>query len=416
MANEGDLVLRLHGAEMQELPGKVAAVTLHTSRGDIQAILHPSESGRGAVIWAGGANGDMNGPAGGIFADLAGELAPLGISSLRIHYRHPHQFYECVLDVMAGVSFLRGLGAESIIVIGHGQGGAAAIMSGVLSEQVKAVGALAPMGYGTHLVHQLAPRPLLLVHGEDDEICHPNVTKTIHRDAGEPKEVVWLPGASHTMIEQRETLSRILSDWVVHLLGGETAPTHQGPPTLVRPILETGDGPAHIKQIVLYQGDITTLEVDAIVCPNNDQLWVSEGVAGSVLRRAGDSVLREAIASGPGTVGGCVVTGAGNLPAKFVFHAVTSGSMNGFVPPSMATVRAATESCLRKAKELDLKTISVPAIGSGAAALAFEASAEAIIPVVVEHLRQPGSLEKVILALYGPGAFQAFANRLELEV
>jgi O-acetyl-ADP-ribose deacetylase (regulator of RNase III)/alpha/beta superfamily hydrolase len=413
MSNEGDLVLRLHGAELQELPGKVAAVTLHTSRGDIQALLHPGEHGRSAVVWAGGANGDMNGPAGGLFADLAGDLAPLGISSLRVRYRKPHQFYEGVLDVLAGVSFLKGLGAESLVLVGHSQGGAVAIMAGVLSEQVKAVAALAPQGYGTHLVHQLAPRPLLLVHGDADEVCRPEVVHAIYRDAGEPKRLVCLEGAGHTLLECRQELTLLLSDWVIHQLGAPPRDHATGPLTVVRPlIVDDGSGP-RLKELVLYQGDITCLECDAIVCPNNDQLWVTEGVAGAILRRAGESVLRQALAVAPAPVGSCVVTSGGSLPARYVLHAVTSGMLNGLVAPSPETICAATRSCFARASELGLRSIAFPAIGAGAAGLPFEAVAAVLLPVIVEELRRAPTVEKVVIALFGPGAFHAFASRLE---
>ncbi|GIW07830.1 MAG: hypothetical protein KatS3mg060_2635 [Dehalococcoidia bacterium] len=415
MGNEGDLVLRLHGAEMQELPGQVAAVTLHTSRGDIQALLHPGEHGRSAVIWAGGASGDMNGPAGGLFADLAGDLAPLGISSLRLRYRKPHHFYECVLDVLAGVSFLRGLGSDGVVIVGHAQGGAAAIMAGVLSEQVKAVAALAPQGYGTHLVHQLAPRPLLLIYGENDEICSPEVSATIFRDAGEPKQIVGLPGASHSFIERRQELTLLLSDWVIHQFGARPLDKANGTPTIVRPLVVDEDGETRIKELVLYQGDITCIECDALVCPNNDQLWITDGVAGAVLRRAGESVLREAAAAGPARVGSCIVTSAGNLPAKYVFHAITSGMTGRLIPPSIETIQTATRSCFARANELGVRSLAFPALGSGGAGFPFEVAAAALLPVIEEELRKPGSVEKVVIALFGPGAFQAFASRLESE-
>jgi O-acetyl-ADP-ribose deacetylase (regulator of RNase III) len=412
MSEEGDLVLKLHGAEMQELPGKVAAVTLHTSRGDIQAILHPSKAGRGAVIWTGGSNGDVNGPAGGVFADLAGDLAPVGVSSLRIRYRFPNQFYECVLDVLAGVSFLRGLGSEGIAVIGHGRGGAVAIMAGVLSEHIKAVAALSSIGYGTHLVRQLSPRPLLLVHGSDDDVASPSTSEALYRDSGEPKRLVNFPGAGHSLDECRGELATLLAEWLSEQLGGTAPSISQGPPTVVRPFV-VDDEDLSVKQLVLFQGDITALDVDAIVCPNNDQMWITSGVTGAILRKGGDGILREAIERGPGEVGSCIVTGAGNLKSRYVFHAIASGMLRGMVPPSPDSIVSAVNSCLHTAEEMGLKSIAFPAIGTGGGGLPFEIAAAALLPVVVNHLRRPGSVEKVIFALYGSGAFQAFSARLD---
>lgn len=169
MAEDGDLVLKLHGAEMQELPGKVAVVTLHTSRGDITAYLHPSKTGQGSGDWLVARPVTLMVRLPAFLLTLPAILRPMGISSLRIRYRYPNRFYECVLDILAGVSFLRGLGSSGIAVVGHGQGGAAAIMAGVLNDGIKAVATISSQSFGTHLVRQLSGRSLLVVHGADDE-------------------------------------------------------------------------------------------------------------------------------------------------------------------------------------------------------------------------------------------------------
>jgi O-acetyl-ADP-ribose deacetylase (regulator of RNase III) len=333
-----------------------------------------------------------------------------------VRYRKPHHFYECVLDILAGVSFLRGLGSDSIAVVGHGQGGAIAIMAGVLNDQVKAVASIAPNGYGTHLVHQLSPRPLLVVYGDRDDLSPPIVSQTVYRDAGEPKQIVALQGAGHSLIERRQELTLLLSDWIINQVGGRHRDPVAGPPTLVQPLVVDEGGRTRIKELVLYQGDITCLECDAIVCPNNDQLWITDGVAGALFRRAGESVLREASTLAPIAVGDCAVTGAGQLNAKWILHAVTSGMVNGLIPPSVDTIQAAARSSMRRANELGATSVAFPALGSGGAGLPFEAAAAAILPVIIDELRQPGSVEKVIITLFGPGAFQAFPNRLDRQL
>ena len=80
----------------------------------------------------------------------------------------------------------------------------------------------------------------------------------------------------------------------------------------------------HIGQgtIHLMLGDITQIDVDAIVNPANDRLILGGGVAGSIARTGGPTIQAECDRIGSTYVGGAVITGAGNLPAKNVIHAV----------------------------------------------------------------------------------------------
>ena len=125
------------------------------------------------MIYVGGALGGFDGPAGGLYPKLAHELSrPGGMTGLRLHYRQPGEFEECVLDVLGGVSFLRGVGAQRVVLVGHSFGAAVVIKAGELSDAVAGVAALSPQLYGTRMVERLAPRPLLLVHGTADQILN----------------------------------------------------------------------------------------------------------------------------------------------------------------------------------------------------------------------------------------------------
>ena len=101
-----------------EANGRVK-LAIATSRGEIPGVLHPHQGGEGAVIWVSGAIGGLNGPAGGIYATLSDELVEAGLTSLRLDYRMAGELEECVLDTLAGVSVLSGLGAERIALVGH---------------------------------------------------------------------------------------------------------------------------------------------------------------------------------------------------------------------------------------------------------------------------------------------------------
>src|SRR5262249_43641696 len=123
-------VLRAGAAEGPE-PGTLQ-LFLETSRGEIRGLLHPVEGGTGAVVCVGGARGGLDGPAERLYARLPSLLSRAGATVLRIQYRHPNVLDECVLDVLAGCSFLRGIGAADIVLMGHSFGGAVVIRAGPL--------------------------------------------------------------------------------------------------------------------------------------------------------------------------------------------------------------------------------------------------------------------------------------------
>ncbi len=83
-------------------------------------------------------------------------------------YRHPNVLPECALDIMAGVAYLKHCRYQPVMLVGHSFGGAVVIAAGALNDHVAGVVALSPQTYGAHLVGQLAPRPLLVVHGTAD--------------------------------------------------------------------------------------------------------------------------------------------------------------------------------------------------------------------------------------------------------
>ena len=194
-------------------------VLIDSSRGEIRGILHPCEGGEGAVIWVSGAIGGLDGPANKVYAALGENLVGEGLTSLRLDYRLAGEFEECVLDTLGGVSMLKGLGATRIALVGHSFGGAVVIAAGTLSPMVRAVAALSSQTYGATGVGKLSPRPLLLVHGEEDTRLAPTCSQTIYDWAKEPKEMVIYPGAGHGLGECAEELRRLLKDWLVKQVG-----------------------------------------------------------------------------------------------------------------------------------------------------------------------------------------------------
>ncbi len=218
----GDLELSITGVEATRDEDGTFRVLLHTSRGDIPCLFTACEGEPGVVLFAGGALGGFDGPAGGLYGRLAAALQPKGLSSLRVNYRQPGEFEECVLDLLGALSFLKGLGAGRVALVGHSFGGAVVIKAGELSPAVEAVVALSSQRYGTSTVENLSPRPLLLAHGADDMVLLPAASEDIFERAQEPKRLVIFPGAGHSLVECREELDEMLETFLVGVVGSGT--------------------------------------------------------------------------------------------------------------------------------------------------------------------------------------------------
>jgi hypothetical protein len=190
------------------------SVLLCTDRGDIQAILHQAPEAQRGVIWVGGARGGFGRPGQDAYARLADVLRRDRISSLRLCYRHPNVLPECVLDIMAGVAYLKHGGAQPVVLVGHSFGGAVVITAGALNDHVAGVVALAPQTYGARLAGQLAPRPLLVVHGKADTRLPYTCGVQIYDWAQEPKQLVLFEGAEHRLDECAAELDQLLTQWI----------------------------------------------------------------------------------------------------------------------------------------------------------------------------------------------------------
>lgn len=219
MARQQNLTFSLESVTSHGPTDNVEALTLHTNAGDLTARLHPAAAGAPAVVWVGGAGGGLDGPAGGLYPRLAGQLAAQGIGSLRLHYRHPNELEQCVADTLLGVAYLgQQLGHQGIALVGHSFGGAVVISAGALSTEVTAVVAMSSQTYGTNLAPRVSPRPLLLVHGTADEILSDNCSRDIYARAKEPKELRLFSDCRHGLDECREQVDEIVVKWLVKQL------------------------------------------------------------------------------------------------------------------------------------------------------------------------------------------------------
>lgn len=216
----GDLSLSIRGVSVRAIDDpNTLALGLQTSRGTIAGLVHPVEGGTGAVICVGGASGGLDGPAGGLYGRLPAMLAPAGVTVVRIDYRAPNILDECVADVLAACSFLRGVGATDAVLLGHSFGGAVVIRAGELSPMVRGVASMSPQRHGTLEVDELLA-PLLLLHGTADTVLSSEASEDIYRRAQLPKRIVLFADTGHSLIEARDDIDALLASWIPDRLAG----------------------------------------------------------------------------------------------------------------------------------------------------------------------------------------------------
>jgi len=140
----------------------------------------------------------------------------------------------------------------------------------------------------------------------------------------------------------------------------------------------------------LLKGDITRIAVDAMVNAANSQLAGGGGVDGAIHRAGGREIMRELdeIRSRIGTcpAGSAVVTSAGNLPAKYVFHAVGPRYQDGRRGEA-ELLASCYRTCLKLAAENEVTTISFPSISTGVYGYPIAEAAEISLRSVAEWLR-----------------------------
>jgi O-acetyl-ADP-ribose deacetylase (regulator of RNase III) len=160
-------------------------------------------------------------------------------------------------------------------------------------------------------------------------------------------------------------------------------------------------------ELEVCKGDIAAVEADAIANAANDHLWMGAGVAGALKRAGGDEIEQEALAQGPIEVGEAISTTAGNLRARYVIHGAVMGQD---LRTSPDLVRRTTRSCLEVADELGCRSLALPAFGTGVGGFALADCAA----IMVEESRrfEPQSLERVIFAVFGGDAYEAFSSAL----
>jgi O-acetyl-ADP-ribose deacetylase (regulator of RNase III) len=167
--------------------------------------------------------------------------------------------------------------------------------------------------------------------------------------------------------------------------------------------------PAHIE---IARLDITLARVDAIVNAANEGLQLGAGVAGAIRRRGGQSIQQECDRIGRCAVGQAVVTGAGNLPARWVIHAV-GPVWRGGDEGEEVDLASAVLAALRRAEEVGARSVALPAISTGVFGFPVERAAEIAIAVARSFARTAPTLERIVFCLYDEPTYEVFRKEME---
>jgi O-acetyl-ADP-ribose deacetylase (regulator of RNase III) len=166
-------------------------------------------------------------------------------------------------------------------------------------------------------------------------------------------------------------------------------------------------------RIEVVEGDITKLEVDAIVNAAKSSLLGGGGVDGAIHRAAGPELLEECRTIGGCPTGEARITKGYRLPAKHVIHTV------GPIWRETGNEDELLANCYRNSLELaarnDVRTIAFPAISTGIYGFPVDRAARIAVREVRTFLARDDSIERVLLVCFGRDAYETFTAALTGE-
>ncbi len=167
-------------------------------------------------------------------------------------------------------------------------------------------------------------------------------------------------------------------------------------------------------EVIAKRGDITKLTVDAIVNPANSSGTMGGGVALAIKKAGGDRIEEEAVRKSPVPIGEAVATAAGKLNAKFVIHAPTMEKSAELI--TTKNVLLATTAALNCAKNLKVKSIAFPGMGTGVGGVPKKQAAIAMVSEINKFVKKnPDAFDAVFLIGYDNSLYTEFENALRTK-
>lgn len=166
-----------------------------------------------------------------------------------------------------------------------------------------------------------------------------------------------------------------------------------------------------LNKFEIMQGDITRLEVDAIVNAANSSLMGGGGVDGAIHRAAGPELLAECKTIGGCPAGEARITKGYRLPAGYVIHTV--GPIYSGAAADPQVLRSCYENCIALAMQHRLATIAFPAISCGVYGYPIEQAAEIALSTSYDFIINNDVLEKIIFVLFSKGDHDHYIRQLD---
>lgn len=161
----------------------------------------------------------------------------------------------------------------------------------------------------------------------------------------------------------------------------------------------------------LVKGDITEQNTEAIVNAANKQLAPGGGVAGAIHRAAGPGLWEECKNLGGCRTGEAKLTRGYNLKAKYVIHTV--GPVYSGSPQDKEDLRACYKNSLKLADENKIKSVSFPAISTGAFGYPVKEATEISLSTVKDYLEKGTCLKMVCFVLYSESTYDKYLEALK---
>jgi O-acetyl-ADP-ribose deacetylase len=166
-----------------------------------------------------------------------------------------------------------------------------------------------------------------------------------------------------------------------------------------------------LAKIEIRQGDITKLEVDAIVNAANSSLLGGGGVDGAIHRAAGPQLLEECRSIGGCPTGEARITRGYNLPAGFVIHTV--GPVYKGKPQDRTLLTACYQNSLKLAVDNQVASLAFPAISCGVYGYPIEEASKIAVDTTCKFLKAHPSIAKVIFVLFSTADFKVYEKVLQ---
>lgn len=169
-----------------------------------------------------------------------------------------------------------------------------------------------------------------------------------------------------------------------------------------------------MKRLIIINGDITTVEVDAIVNAANNSLLGGGGVDGAIHRAAGPELLEECKRLNGCKTGEAKITKGYNLPAKYIIHTV-GPVWEGGEKGEDDLLANCYKNTLKIAEEVGVETLAFPSISTGAYGFPLNRAARIAVNEINNFLESNNSISKVFIVCYDSDTFDSYI-RAKIEI